>query len=294
MNSSLLARENLLRLLQGPGMERAAGAVNLLLVLFVAYLLAQLTWRLVPAPTLPQQQVRAQAAVGATASVTRAAPIASWHLFGEAASGSSPASPPINAPETHLNLVLHGVLSSTDVAIARAIIAAPGGNENDYAVGSELPGGAELTRIYSDRIILRRDGRYETLKLPKDMAQGVADNSGGTTDATADGSRSAGQLLLRYRKALKRNPGELFRLMRVQPVSENDRMVGFRVHPGGQPALLKELGLRNGDIVTAINGIELTSPSNGIRALEKLRAADSVNLTVQRGGRRIHLALNIP
>lgn len=290
MNSAVLGRENLLQLLQGRGIERVAAAVNLLLVLFAAYLLAQLTWRVVPAPALPQPQLRSQAALGTPASVTRAAPIAAWHLFGEASTGSRPASQPINAPETHLNLVLHGVLSSSDVALARAIIAAPGGSENDYAVGSALPGGAELTRIYPDRIILRRDGRYETLKLPKD--QGAGDDSGGTSDASAHSS--AGSLLRHYRAALTRHPGELLQLVRPQAVVENGRFIGFRLHPGQQPALLGKLGLRNGDIVTAINGTALNAPGKAIKALESLKGADSIDLTVQRGGRRINLALRIP
>ncbi|MEJ2686042.1 MAG: type II secretion system protein GspC [Gammaproteobacteria bacterium] len=290
----MLARENLMQLLQGRGVERFAGAVNLLLVLWAAYLLAQLTWRVVPAPATPEPRTRVQASVIAGAKTTQAAPIAQWHLFGEAAASAAASSQPINAPETHLNLVLRGVLSSSDVAHARAIIADPNGNENYYAVGAELPGGAELTRIYPDRVILRRNGRYETLKLPKDEVGGGAGSNNSPGNAGASSSRAAGQLLRHYRNALARNPGELLQLARPQAVIEHGRFVGFRLHPGEQPALLGRLGLHNGDIVTAINGVELNSPGKGIQALQDLKNASSVNLTVQRGGRQIHLAFQIP
>lgn len=293
MKIAVLARENLMHLLQGRGVERLAGAVNLLLVLWAAYLLAQLTWRVVPPPAVPEPQARIQTPLGAAAKTRQAAPIAQWHLFGEAASGPGPSAQPINAPETHLNLVLRGVLSSSDVAHARAIIADPNGNENYYAVGAELPGGAELTRIYPDRVILRRNGRYETLKLPKDQVGGARGPGSAGNIATTD-NRTAGRLLRHYRNALAHNPGELLQLVRPQAAIEQGRFVGFRLRPGERPALLGELGLHNGDIVTAINGVELDSPGKGITALQNLKSASSVNLTVQRGGRRINLAFQIP
>ncbi|HKJ10361.1 MAG TPA: type II secretion system protein GspC [Gammaproteobacteria bacterium] len=289
----MLARENLMQLLQGRGVERFAGAVNLLLVLWAAFLLAQLTWRVFPAPATPEPRTRLQAAVSAGVKTTQAAPIAEWHLFGTAAHNTPTANQPINAPETHLNLVLRGVLSSSDVAHARAIIADPHGNENYYAVGADLPGGAELIRIYPDRVILRRSGRYETLKLPKDEVSGAA-GSNRSGNAGASGNRAAGQLLKHYRNALARNPGELLQLARPQAVIEHGRFVGFRLHPGERPALLGRLGLHNGDIVTAINGVRLNSPGKGIKALQDLKNAKSVNLTVRRGGRQIHLAFQIP
>ena len=90
--------------------------------------------------------------------------------MGVAAQGSQPVQTniPIEAPETKLQLILRGALSSDDPEHARAIIADPRGKEEQYAIGEELPGNAELSEIHPDRVILKRNGRFETLRLPKD------------------------------------------------------------------------------------------------------------------------------
>jgi len=279
--------------LRSGGARRLAGATNLLLVLAIAYLLAGLTWQVIPAPPVPAPATPGQGAspvAGHSAPKTSA--IAAWHLFGEPQVNAQQAQP-IEAPETHLNLVLRGVLASDDQAHARAIIAEPDGNENYYAIGAALPGGAKLTRIYPDRVLLKRNGRYETLHLPR---EGKQDRPGGTS-SRAGGSQSgesAGRILAHYRDSLARNPRSLLDLARPQPAVKNGRFVGFRLRPGQKPDLMARLGLRSGDVVTAINGVKLTSPGRGIKALRDLQGAHSVNLTVQRAGRELHLAFRVP
>ena len=78
--------------------------------------------------------------------------IANLHLFGRA-DAVSVAPQPATMPETKLNLVLRAVLASGDAATARAIISDPSGGENFYAIGAQLPGGAELKEIHATNII---------------------------------------------------------------------------------------------------------------------------------------------
>jgi len=77
----------------------------------------------------------------------------------------------LDAPETRLKLTLRGVFASEDSSGGRAIVGDPQGKEENYAVGDPLPGGAKLSEIYPDRIILERNGRFETLRLPKERTQ---------------------------------------------------------------------------------------------------------------------------
>jgi general secretion pathway protein C len=72
-----------------------------------------------------------------------------------------------NLPETTLQLTLKGIYSDPDEAWGSAIIAVPGKEDHVYLIGDTIPGGAVLLDIYEDRVILRRAGQLEVLKLPQ-------------------------------------------------------------------------------------------------------------------------------
>ncbi|MGB5540768.1 MAG: hypothetical protein WBO37_11810, partial [Gammaproteobacteria bacterium] len=86
MNVATLQPAELGRLLQGRTAQRVILAINLLLVIWIAFRLAALTWGL-----LPQEEQPAQPVIAATGSVP-AKPdpdrmlvrqIPGWHLMGE-------------------------------------------------------------------------------------------------------------------------------------------------------------------------------------------------------------------
>ena len=87
--------------------------VNILLILLVAYKLAQLTWNLAPMPASPSSpfDLNAQPTQAKTIDDNENSDytaIADWHLFGKL-NDQRPAPPVINAPETRLNLKLAGI-----------------------------------------------------------------------------------------------------------------------------------------------------------------------------------------
>jgi len=145
--------------------------INVLLVIWLAWQLAGLSWLVLSPssheqndamePVLPQPVQRRQ-------NTFNAQQLANWHVFGEAGKQTAvKKATPLSAPETRLRLTLKGVFASDEKGLGRAIVADPKGKEDNYAVGDPLPGGARVSAIYPDRIILERSGRFETLKLPK-------------------------------------------------------------------------------------------------------------------------------
>ncbi len=106
-------------------------------------------------------------------SIPSVSQIAGFHLFGDAKVTGTKSLTPTVAPETRLKLTLFGVVAARDNASsnvddARAIIAGPDGKAKSIPVGGQVPGGAQLKEIYADRVILMRNGAFETLKLPKE------------------------------------------------------------------------------------------------------------------------------
>ena len=91
--------------------------------------------------------------------------VAAAHLFGQPPLPVNPKADVRHAPPTRLKLQLRGVVLTEEPGDARAIIAVPGSPERAYALGAQIPGGATLEEFYPDQVILRRDGRYETLRI---------------------------------------------------------------------------------------------------------------------------------
>jgi general secretion pathway protein C len=279
------------------------------LTVLVGYSLAGLTWRLfLPAPETPIEVV-ARAPMPTTTPEQHpdyAGQIANLHLFGQAPQPQ--AAQVLAAPETRLkNLTLRGVYATGDKQ-ALAIIGG-GGNERFYRVGDAIAGGVTLNAVYSDRVILEHNGRMETLRLPRSKDASVLSvaNSaspgassfdlmaetyyrttqfGGASSHLPNGQTSQVDLG-ELRQEILQDPGRLSDMVQATAEYENGKFKGYKLIPQGNPQLFSQLGLQEGDIVTAVNGIALDRPDKGLLALQDLVKADQVSVTLLRDGAEI-------
>lgn len=267
--------------------------VSALLVVAIAYMLTQLIWRFtgaVPAPAgTTEPEVEIQTASRTESQAARyAREIASFHLFGEAAVDETA---PVDAPETKLNLQLIGILAIGEKD-GLAIIASSGRDEAVYKVGDQIPGNATLKAVYADRVLLESSRGLETLKLPKDEALiTFEEEESGAAGEPADTGpdRINPQSLRDYRREFIRNPASLAEIAQIQPSQQDGQFVGYEVKPMRDQPLFDALGLKAGDVVTQVNGIDLNEPENGIRALRDLMKADKIEVTVLRNGQPVQL-----
>ncbi len=276
---------------------RLSKPVNVLLIIWLAWLSAQLTWLLVPETGQTEQALSvAPAPVQPQQPRIDEVQIAGWHLFGVAGEEKPVEKKAVEAPETRLKLTLRGVFASEESTGGRAIVGDPKGKEENYAVGDPLPGGAKLSEIYPDRIILERNGRFETLRLPKELAHSQSLNAGNLRAPRAGSVSSSGKAAAfqKYRKEIKQNPSSFMNYVRAAPYREDGKFVGFKLQAGRQPDAFNQLGLQSGDIVTAINGVQIDSPSTGMKAMRALGDGDSVSVTLLRGGQETSLSLSLP
>ncbi len=278
--------------------RRLSALVTLLLIVLLAKALASLTWTLLPAPDESMAGLFQPGPVPAqTRSVSTrvsALSIERLHLFGEAGKAAPKAAAKVvDAPDTRLNLKLHGVLASDNLAIARAIIADGKGLEDAYAVNDKLPGNAVLKEIHVDRIILEYRGRLETLRLPKD-ANTLVNNRAAKSSTTGGRSAAAisastadtGALLRQYRDALTTDPQSVMELVRAEPVRDRTtgKLKGYRIRPGRDRQLLSRFGLRAGDVVTSINGIPMDNPLKALELMRDVSNLSQISLEVERNG----------
>jgi general secretion pathway protein C len=122
-----------------------------------------------------------------TTTVSLAAQVPEWHLFGRPPAPGVEAEKPreaVDAPKTRLQLTLRGVAAIERPGEARAIIADPSGTEKRYGVGDAVPGGAQVAEIRADRVMLLRNARFETLPLAKQELS-LGPDAGVVSDADA-------------------------------------------------------------------------------------------------------------
>jgi general secretion pathway protein C len=212
------------------------------------------------------------------------AAITNAHLFGAAPTLKQDGA---NAPQTSMPLVLTGIIAGNDPQNGLAILGQSAQTTKVYAVGDTVPGGAKLHSVYSDRVVIDRDGRLESLSLPRQM------NAGNAPPPSSAALQNENPAIERMRRMISEQPGLLADVLRPQPVMDHNRMNGFRVYPGRNRAAFTRLGLRPGDQVTAINGTPLDDRERGEQILRTLGSSSEARVTLIRQGQQQDLTLNI-
>ena len=274
----------------------AAATVILLVVL--AWRVADLTWSIVPGERADAPFPEVTAFVPATGTANPIPPVtldvlSEAHLFGEPAvppadadANAAAAVADADAPDTTLNLVLAGVVAREPGSEpGQAIILSGNREQKVYSVGDTIDGtnGARLHSVLADRVLLNRSGRLEALQLPRELpaqarqrAPRIAPrplSGGGTPDNPATLSQVIGA-----------NASRISDVIRIAPAIDSGQVVGFRVNPGADAAAFTALGLEPGDIVTEVNGTVIDDPNRGLQVFEALGETTMANVTLLRNG----------
>jgi general secretion pathway protein C len=268
-----------LALAHGP--KIATWTLALALGIQAALIVTDLAGGVVPAPDAPPAGLNP----APSRKFVNPALIANAHLFGSAeVEVEADAS---NAPKTSLPLVLTGIIANDDPRQGLAIIGENAGSARVKAVGDTLPGGATLHSVYGDRVLVDRNGRVESLALPRQFQSSAPPPSSAALTSTES------PVVERMRRLISDQPGVISDIMRPQPVFNQGKMTGYRVYPGRNRQAFIRLGLRPGDLVAAINGTPLDDPARGQEIFSTIGSASEAQVTVIRNGQKQDLTLNM-
>lgn len=188
---------------------------------------------------------------------------------------------------TALNLRLEGVIIAGNASDSRAVIAS-GAERGSYRAGDALPAGAgiRVDSIARDHVVVDNRGQREVLWL----------YTGGTAATAGTGNIAAGNnpplaLPPGTDARVVRTAARLAEIIRVTPENVNGALVGYRLSPGAQLKEFVNLGLREGDIVVAADGIALNNVANMPKLLSLMDGATEVSFSLLRDG--APLTLNI-
>lgn len=261
----------------------------LFFIVLIVQTFAELTWEIFAPAEKPPIYTASSSPVQIDTSATSSSlsNIGSYHLFGNAKKQDVAQEKVIDAPETRLRLDLKGVFASTIANDAMAIIATSKGKDKSYHIGDKIVGGAVLHAVYADRVILKRNGKLETLSLPKPKLDSKAfyRNAASNNVISSAPSPSLGQSqqLREMRDTLLKDPAKIWEKIRINPVMKNGEVQGYTFVHNDQK-LMKALNIRKTDVITAVNGESLSDPTTLYGLMGSLSKESSLELSIERDG----------
>mgnify|MGYP005989750075 CR=1 FL=1 len=296
--------------------QKIALAISFVLLIYIAYVAAKITWLFVPQAPMTSESESTQVVgvkqSGSTPQRYNLSTLQSLNLFGQYTKQVKEVVKQItDAPITRLKLTLSGLVASDNQDNAAAIIEYQGKQET-YGVGDVILGTrASLEQVLVDRVIIKQSGRAETLMLDgadyNQPAQNIAnkkvalkdkeiDDDGATKKKNVVDQRENSELsksALKLRYDLSKNPGKITDYLRISPAHKNGEIVGYRLSPGKSPEFFKLSGLKSGDIAVQMNGYDLRAPAEAAQALAALQTERELSLLVERKNDLIEILFSI-
>ena len=294
--------------------KKIAQLISVLLLIYVAYVFAKITWLLVPQPAMTQPVSATGLSNTALANTNKSFNIAelqALNLFGiynEQDKKKDTVVEVQDAPETKLKLVLSGLVASDSVETAAAIIEYQGKQET-YGIGDLIKGTrASLEKVLMDRVLIKQSGRLETLMLDgfdfKNPARAIEQTASTTKKANRPSPKKSEVVDQRNNKQLSasakdlradlaKDPGKITDYLRIQPKRKQGKIIGYALRPGKKAEFFKASGLMPGDVAVQMNGFDLTAASEAAQALAEMKQARDVSILVDRNGSLTEILFSI-
>lgn len=155
-------------------------------------------------------------------------------------------------------------------------------NPQIYAAGALLVNGARLSEIHADFVVLEKAGASMRLYRQGDRRQASEQNNalllvGGVPSGAAP-AVNLREVVTDY--------------LRPSPVYDGGVLRGYVVYPGARSGVFSQLGLQAGDVITALNEVPLSDPSQAYAVLRQLVDGVAMTATVSRKGEVQRLTLD--
>lgn len=214
-------------------------------------------------------------------------------------------------PNDIQNTTLPLVLLATNVAPKAddsyaTIINTENQRQGSFGVGDPVPGATgKLKEIHYKYIDFENGGHLERLVLAGQVApvatpvaQATPEGEGDELQAAIDnGIKKIDDNNYEIDKSLVEkilaNPMGVAKGARVVPAVQNGKPNGFKLYAIRPSSVYAKIGLTNGDTLSAINGMELTTADKALEVYTKLREATSLEVEIQRRGKPMTLKYQI-
>ena len=171
----------------------------------------------------------------------------------------------IDVPPTSLSLRLYGIRYSDSGQLDAAILGFDPNNQRIYKTNEVIADDIILEFIEPERVVISRGGIRESVTFDSDTVL-----SPEITKALANSSKGI--------KVENINSSALSQMISFQPYFSNGTLKGYQIYPGNQSRLFDSSGLKSGDVLVAVNGLDIKDPS----VLKELSVFEQVKLDLIR------------
>ncbi len=151
-----------------------------------------------------------------------------------------------------------------------------------YKLGSKIKE-ATVIKIVMGEVVLEKDGKTETLRLSKHAGQlAKADDKNSAILYLSDDKILVNRKLLSRKAA---NVFETFSSVKIKPYYASKEVSGMIVDCIPQNSIIASAGIKNNDIVTAVNGQKICSYQNALQIFSKIKGQSEIKVSLLRNGR---------
>lgn len=150
-----------------------------------------------------------------------------------------------------------------------------------YKLGGKIKD-ATVIKIVMGEVVLENNGKTETLRLGKHAgALAKVEDKNSAILYLADDK------ILVNRKILSRKISNVFDTIssvKIKPYYESKEVSGIVVNGITQNSIIASAGIKNNDVVTAVNGQKISSYQKALQILNKIRSQSQIKVSLLRDG----------
>jgi general secretion pathway protein C len=202
--------------------------------------------------------------------------------------------------QTSLNLKLWGTVTGTEEEAFAVIEEGGKRKQNLFRIGDSVQD-ATVKLILREKVVLSVNGQDEVLEIEKAVGRARGPSPALARGSVPNASRAGQPRVRTQRITLRRSMiddaiqdvNQLMSQVNVRPhfhQGQPDGLMLSRIKPN---SLFMRMGLRNGDVISGVNGQSIQSVDDALAFYDSLRTANKVMVQLKRGGRERNIEYNI-
>ena len=201
--------------------------------------------------------------------------------------------------QTDLKLKLWGTVTGKNEGTYAVIEDSKAREQNLYRAGDSIQN-AVVKLILREKVVLTVGDNDEILAMEENIGRGGSSRTGRRDSSRTSAkklpvSRAPRKIKLRssqIEKAME-NLGELMEQATLRPHIEDGQSAGISITGIKPNAIFRKMRLRNGDIITGVNGSAIGSVEDAVKVVEQLSSGSDIQLQIKRRGREQSLDYSI-
>jgi len=190
--------------------------------------------------------------------------------------------------QTDLKLKLWGTVTGENEVPYAVIEAQNEEKQNLYRAGDGIQN-ATVKEILKKRVILNVDGRDEILEMEKLRSAKIKI---GPIKIQKPSDQNITIARSEIDNAIQ-NINDLMRQVKIRPHFLNGKPDGLFISNIRQDSIFSGLGLRNGDILTGVNGKNIQSVDDALKLYQDLKSSSDVAVQIKRKGEALSIGYHI-